>query len=143
LKSDSNAKGGLSIKKQKDTLIENQNYTCPNPLCGKIFTNPLKTKNLSSKQNEVYDACPYCLTEITVEKPSVVIDLKKEVEVEKSESEETSIYHKKEMPTTPSKAQECQHYMGYLSERSKADKIPEECMTCPKIVECMLKKVTG
>ncbi len=131
------------MKKQKDSPIENQNYTCPNPICGKEFTTPLKTKNLSSKQAEVYDACPYCLTEITIEKPSVVIDLKKEVETEKDESEKTSVSFRKEPLTTPSKPQECQHYMGYLSKRSRTEKIPEECITCPKIVECMLKTVTG
>lgn len=140
MKSDSNAKGGLPIKKQKDSPPESQNYTCPNPFCGKIFTSPLKTKNLSSKQTEVYDACPYCLTEITIEKPSMIIDLKEEVEIEKSE---TNVSHVKETPTTPPKVQECQHHMGYLSKRSKAEKIPEECMMCPKIVECMLKNVTG
>jgi len=129
------------MKKQKDLPTDDQNYTCPNPSCGKIFTNPLKTKNLSSKQTEVYNACPYCLTEIEMEKPSMVIDLKEEIELK--ESEGTRIHFREETPTIPPKTQDCQHHMGYLSKRSKNDKIPEECMTCPKIVECMLKNVTS
>ncbi|MCW4007886.1 MAG: hypothetical protein NWF09_04245 [Candidatus Bathyarchaeota archaeon] len=34
----------------------------------------------------------------------------------------------------------CSYYLGYLSERSSKDKIPDECMMCKDIVECMLKK---
>jgi len=30
-----------------------------------------------------------------------------------------------------------------LSERSRKEKIPDECMICEEIVQCMLKKVTG
>jgi hypothetical protein len=32
----------------------------------------------------------------------------------------------------------CTHYFGYLSDRSKLDEIPEDCMTCEKTIECML-----
>ena len=35
----------------------------------------------------------------------------------------------------------CTHHFGYLSERSSKEKIPEECMACPEIVNCMLKAV--
>jgi hypothetical protein len=41
------------------------------------------------------------------------------------------------------KSQGCTHFLGYLSQRSSKEKIPEECMMCGKIVECMLKNVTG
>jgi hypothetical protein len=30
-----------------------------------------------------------------------------------------------------------------LSKRSSKEKIPEECMMCENIVQCMLKNVTG
>ncbi len=33
------------------------------------------------------------------------------------------------------------HYLGYLSERSKGEEIPEECMACKKTIECMLFKL--
>ena len=42
-----------------------------------------------------------------------------------------------------SKVQGCAHYFGYLSKRSTKEKIPEECMICENIVQCMLKNVTG
>jgi len=37
----------------------------------------------------------------------------------------------------------CLHHLGYLSQRPRGEKIPEECMTCEKIVECMLSKLKG
>ena len=40
----------------------------------------------------------------------------------------------------PAKTQ-CSHHFGYLSERSSKEKIPEECMACGEIVNCMLKAV--
>jgi len=36
---------------------------------------------------------------------------------------------------------ECKHYFGYLSERTKKEVLPEECMLCGKIVQCMLKNI--
>lgn len=41
-----------------------------------------------------------------------------------------------------SSEQTCPHHFGYLGERSKKEKIPEGCMLCEKIVQCMLKNVT-
>jgi hypothetical protein len=34
---------------------------------------------------------------------------------------------------------QCARNFGYLSERSKGEKIPEECMTCEKMLDCMVK----
>ncbi|MGQ9551832.1 MAG: hypothetical protein ACUVUE_05330 [Candidatus Bathycorpusculaceae bacterium] len=35
----------------------------------------------------------------------------------------------------------CKHYLGYLSERSQGEEIPEYCITCEKTLECMLSKL--
>jgi len=43
----------------------------------------------------------------------------------------------KEKPLT------CQNYLGFLSEREQKGEIPEECMVCKEIVECMLKKMNA
>lgn len=36
--------------------------------------------------------------------------------------------------------QNCQHQFGYLSQRSEGEEIPEECMLCEKLLECMRLK---
>lgn len=66
------SKVGSIITKKKKAPVKSQSFTCPNPLCGRIFVNPTKAENLSSKNAEPYYACPYCLTEITVEKDTTI-----------------------------------------------------------------------
>lgn len=34
-------------------------------------------------------------------------------------------------------AQECAHYFGYVS---SGDTIPDECLTCPKLLKCLANK---
>ena len=36
---------------------------------------------------------------------------------------------------------ECVHYFGYLHEKDKGEKIPEECLVCKDTVACMLSKL--
>jgi hypothetical protein len=118
-------------------------FTCPNASCGKVFTKPLKALNLQQDTEETYDACPYCLTEIVVEKPTAVYDEPETFEPEETETETEveepkPMEEKLETPETPS---ECPHHLGYLSERSSKEQIPDECMMCKDIVACMLKKM--
>ncbi|MEM3626666.1 MAG: hypothetical protein QXZ25_01425 [Candidatus Bathyarchaeia archaeon] len=37
----------------------------------------------------------------------------------------------------------CPHSFGYLSQRRKGEKIPDECITCEKLLDCMLSEVKG
>jgi hypothetical protein len=91
-----------------------------------------------------YDACPYCLTEIVVDASSPVSEEEPQREIKEINVEETSGPAKKEKPVQPAApAPNCSHQLGYLSKRSPKEKIPEECMMCNSIVECMLKNVTG
>jgi len=94
----------------------------------------------------VYEACPYCLTEITLEKGSAITEEVQEPkanvkEINSKQAKSLAIERKPSQPL--SKMQECAHHFGYLSQRSKKEKIPEECMVCENIVQCMLKNVTG
>lgn len=74
-----------------------------------------------------YVACPYCLTRIS--------DL--EVEIEKSETHHAreKVFKSKENPPT------CHYHLGYLSERKDKAEIPDECITCKFLLECMLQKM--
>ncbi|MCW4045561.1 MAG: hypothetical protein NWE94_08615 [Candidatus Bathyarchaeota archaeon] len=91
-------------------------FTCPNASCGRIFDRPLKAVNLQLNSEKFYYACPYCLTEIVVEA---------------------------EKPATASseKSLSCTHHVGYLSERSSGESIPEECILCKNLTACMLKNM--
>jgi hypothetical protein len=130
--------------KNKESTAGAQLCTCPNPSCGKVFANPIKAKNLCSKTVEVYEACPFCLTEITLNQRSVVTEDKEDLELKEYKSEQETSRLAEGTPSEPVReATQCQHHLGYLSERSPKEKIPEECMVCENIVQCMLKNVTG
>jgi len=99
---------------------------------------------LALKETTPYDACPYCLTEIVPEK---VVSSPKGVQ--ESNLEETRV-EEMSMPTIEGKptqmqpqTKKCEHQFGYLSKRSAKEKIPEECITCESIVQCMLMNVNG
>jgi len=110
-------------------------FTCPNTSCAKVFTKPLRALNLQQDSEGPYDACPYCLTEIPPDNGLMVTcDEPKETEAEEKEYTE-------EQAEIPEKPSECGYHLGYLSERSPKEKIPDECMMCKDIVECMLKKM--
>jgi hypothetical protein len=105
--------------------------------------------NLQQDTEGPYDACPYCLTEITVEdEPAInfepetleaeTFESEASVEAEPEVEEAAPVAETVEVAEAPS---ECAHYLGYLSEKSSKDQIPDECMMCKDIVTCMLKKM--
>jgi hypothetical protein len=57
--------------------------------------------------------------------------------------ESIGVSTKEKSTQTHPKAQGCTHEFGYLSKRSSKEKIPEECMMCESIVQCMLRNVTS
>lgn len=109
-------------------------FTCPNPSCRKVFNTPLKTSNLTQDLAELYVACPYCLTKITEAQIETYNEPEK-VHVEKIRSEETP-NRNKEIPTF------CNYHLGHLSEQKHKEQIPDECIVCKDILECMLGKTS-
>jgi hypothetical protein len=103
--------------------------------------------NLQQDTEEPYDACPYCLTEIVVEEEPADIYTEPETleqeAIEEPEAEVEEPTHVEEPIETPAAEapSECAHYLGYLSEKSSSEQIPDECMMCKDIVTCMLKKM--
>lgn len=125
------------MKKTK-AKTQSQSFACSNPECGRVFANPIIVQDLSSKDESSYCACPYCLTEVPTEKNSEVKE-KRQIKIEEEKAQPV----KKTAQQPSLKEHKCPHHFGYLSQRSRKEKIPDECMTCEKIVQCMLKKVTG
>ena len=113
------------------TKREKETFTCPNPLCRKVFANPLKTLNLQSSAAP-YQACPYCLTKIV--DSYVELSEHQPIKVNDDSSKEKSIKNK-EKPAS------CNHHLGYLSERAEKQQIPDECMVCKDLLSCMLQKM--
>jgi hypothetical protein len=92
----------------------------------------------------VYDACPYCLTEIIVEETPAFAEEDREFPMKQDNDERLSMDTAREKTEQePPKTRNCPHQFGYLSKRASKEGIPEECMMCENIVQCMLKNVTG
>lgn len=105
-------------------------FTCPNPACGKVFDKPLKTVNLQDS-TEPYAACPYCLTKI----------VESQVEINKPETQDESRPSKEKPSKNREKPSTCHYHLGYLSEREDKQQIPDECIVCKFLLECMLQKM--
>ena len=128
------------MAKRKENSKVVHRFTCSNSSCGSVFSKPLKVKNSNAASSEFYDACPRCLTAIVESLP--VIEAKSCETVENIREQET-VPNLEEKKTKPSPAAKCAHHFGYLSERSKNENIPDECVVCENIVKCMLKTVNG
>ena len=37
----------------------------------------------------------------------------------------------------------CQYWFGYLSQKDKGQSVPQECIECEKVVDCMLTQYNG
>jgi hypothetical protein len=112
----------------------------PKSSCKKSVTAPLKTLNLQQNPTEPYSACPFCLTKIKTEQPLEIDQKPQEQIIQKAELKIDQV-EAKEKPLKSEKPSACHHHPGYLSERSSKEQIPDECMVCKDIVECMLKKM--
>jgi len=98
---------------------------CPYRECKKEFNKPLMLTDFSKTPRETYYACPHCLTKVDVVVEGRGLD---------SVSLETS---GNPVEKTPS---ECSFQFGYLKTLPKDAIIPDGCLTCPRLLQCFVKK---
>lgn len=101
------------------------NCTCDE--CGSRFQKPLFATFKSQGSNQEYYACPRCLTKVG------------EIETkQRKQNEETPLARDLgKIGATLEESVKCPHFMGYLKKRPKDTPIPDECLTCTKMVECL------
>lgn len=97
---------------------------CPYENCKKDFVKPLQLTDPSKILRETYYACPHCQSKLDV----TVEDLRV-IRVEKCENGENAL--------TP---KSCPHSFGYLKTLQEGAAIPDECLVCPKILQCSIRK---
>ncbi len=98
---------------------------CPYYECRKEFEKPLMLTDFSKTPRETYYACPHCLTKVDVVAKDSNLN---------SVSVETSNNPLEKPPT------ECAHHFGYLKTLPKEATMPDGCLTCPKLLQCFVKK---
>jgi hypothetical protein len=108
---------------------------CTNEKCGRYVPKPIIIHDLNLRTK--YRGCPYCFTEL----PEITVRRRnKPVHGIKITEEFTKKMAQDDTPHGPGQTEECARKFGYLSERPRDEDIPEQCMTCPKMIECMLRK---
>ena len=149
------------VLKRKGWLTENSNesnesfYLCPNQECRKIFQKPIVLTDLSQTAPRLYSACPHCGFDLEMASPSAVGKKTKmtsriprspeeSVVAIKTSKPETSIepmeISEKPKAASPEPLQarppKCSHFFGYLRKIPRSTQMPDECLSCPKMVEC-------
>jgi hypothetical protein len=105
--------------------VRTDHLVCPYNECHKEFEKPLVLTDFSRTPRETYYACPHCLTKVEVVAGDSKLD---SISVATSEN-------RVEKPPT-----ECVHHFGYLETLPKGAAIPDECLTCSKLLQCFVKK---
>ncbi len=127
------SRGGLFISQIKDVLKDANGFVCPNASCHRTFTRPIYATNVQVSK-EPYKACPFCLTRIPGE-PEFIPNMPSKEEIPQTPLMEVN---KKEEAITSTPG--CNKHFGFLSERASNVPIPDECLTCSEVVQCMRKK---
>jgi hypothetical protein len=97
--------------------------------CNGTFQKPILATISSRGYVQTYYACPRCLAKVAGVKDS------KERE---SEETSTSVRKVKRAEVKNENVVECKHFLGYLKKRPKGASIPDECLVCDKMVECLI-----
>jgi hypothetical protein len=108
-----------------------KNNTCQ--VCGVTFHHPILATVHSRGQTQKYQACPRCMTKIRI---TTTPKERPENTRGKTSPSETA------KPNITSGETTCEHFFGFLNKHTKNTLFPEECLTCPKMVECLLKPPT-
>jgi DNA-directed RNA polymerase subunit RPC12/RpoP len=98
--------------------------------CGEEFKTPLFAVVSSGYLLEEYYACPRCLSKVGS------VERNKTVEVDEAEEEDENV-QEMEVEDKMEEAVACAHHLGYLKRRPKKTPIPEECLTCAKMIDCI------
>jgi len=98
---------------------------CPYKGCEKRFDKPTILTDRSNMLHESYYACPFCMSKI-----DLVTEGMKVVEVKPSDFP----------PKVFESPAKCAHFSGSLSIRPENAPLPDECLICPKVLQCDVRR---
>lgn len=116
-------------------------HVCGYVRCGRAFGTPVRLTDLSRRPRlETYYACPYCFSKLNEADLEGIDDEMKHLHGGGFEIPAGGV--KKSLKggaqKEPDTAVSCPHHLGYLKTRSKDETFPDGCLTCPKILQCMV-----
>jgi DNA-directed RNA polymerase subunit RPC12/RpoP len=104
--------------------LHDEKLKCPYKGCGKSFEKPAVLTDSTSMPRETYYACPYCNSKL-----DIIVENMKLVGVRTTE-----------YPKVFDSPAKCAHYFGFLTAIPRDAPIPDECLVCPKVLQCNIKK---
>lgn len=93
---------------------------CPYDGCEKYFSKPTVLTDLSTMPRQTYYACPYCMSKL-----DIIVEDMKIVSVKTTEHQRVF--------SSPAK---CAYYCGLPSAFPQDMPFPDECLVCPKVLQC-------
>jgi len=97
------------------SMPRGQPMICSYVKCGKAFSRPIELTIRTRDSFKTYYACPHCFSKVNI--------LEKRETLSKDDA--------------GNNASNCAHFVGYLKTRPKESPIPDECLTCDKILKCI------
>jgi DNA-directed RNA polymerase subunit RPC12/RpoP len=123
-------------------------HVCGYERCGRSYALPVRLTDLSNKPKlETYYACPYCFSKVDETETEDMGDVDNELKVmpnaelqspNKDGSKKSAKNWEQKESTKSAPAVNCPHHVGYLKTRSKDEAVPDGCLVCPKILQCMV-----
>ena len=110
---------------------------CSCSKCGKSFIEPVELTVLSGSSHETYHACPHCFSRVSLENRNVEETESPLDKVKKVKDKAPPDVSRKEAKDEKNKPAGCVHFLGYMKTRPKGSPIPDECLLCAAIIECM------
>ena len=110
-------------------MPQGQAIVCSYVKCGKIFSEPIELTVRAGRESsiETYHACPHCFSRVSVS-DNLEKDLG-EAPLFALKNASKDIKHNDVVS--------CGHFLGYLKTRPKDSPIPDDCLTCSRILKCM------
>jgi len=119
-------------------------HVCGYVRCGRTFDAPVRLTDFSHRPRlETYYACPYCFSKLNDTDWAGAGGINDEMKHLHGGGYEISVGGVKKglkdgARKEAEKAVNCPHHLGYLKARPKDEAFPDGCLTCPKILQCMV-----
>jgi DNA-directed RNA polymerase subunit RPC12/RpoP len=102
---------------------------CPYVNCGKGFKQPILLASRGELSRESYHACPHCHSKVD-------IILKDRGELGSVEA--VAVADPENLAVMEKRPEGCINYVGYLQARSENTPLLDRCLTCPKVMLCII-----
>ena len=109
-------------------------------VCGKQYEKPLQASLSSGSEVSEYFACPRCLSEVKSKAQEYRFAEQSSHETWLSEEEFKKLPLKTTELNLDARSETkwvCEHELGYLGSRPKNMPIPDQCLICKNMIECI------